>query len=584
MKNILKLTAYLKSEKKPIAIVGFFSLAMGLVAAILPLQFKRIVDNVAEATKSPGPDTTEKVAMAVLLLGALLLGNVILEYFNELYSDTIRLRILTILRQRIYPKVIDLSVDYIEKHQPGAVIQRVTQGIGDFQTWVFSVAEWLFSLLTSTVFILIIIWIKSPWMGLLYIIALPIMVWLNFRKVSHAKEPKTEASKQYEKFAGIFSESIAQLTTIKTMSAEKQSQSKIDSLTNRILSLRLKQTRIERNHNVARDLVGNITVTISVVMAAYFALEGKFTAGDLFLVIFYSRDLVNSINPISRFIQNTSNVEVTSERLVSFLETKPSLTDRPDALPLVILESIEFKNVGFSYPDGKKGAITNISFKIEGNKTVALVGPSGTGKSTITKLLLRFYEPTEGEILINGQDISGFTQESIRQHIGMVMQDVALFNASVEENLAMANARADKAAIVHASKQAHADEFIQELPKKYKTLVGERGIKLSGGQKQRVAIARAILKDPQLIILDEATSALDSESERLVQDGLSKLMAGRSALVIAHRLSTIMHADEILVLKGGKIAERGNHPELINKTGLYKKLFDLQSASGKVKL
>ncbi len=148
----------------------------------------------------------------------------------------------------------------------------------------------------------------------------------------------------------------------------------------------------------------------------------------------------------------------------------------------------------------------------------------------------------------------------------------------------MANARADKAAIVHAAKQAHADEFIQELPKKYKTLVGERGIKLSGGQKQRVAIARAILKDPQLIILDEATSALDSESERLVQAGLSKLMAGRSALVIAHRLSTIMHADEILVLKNGKVAERGNHSELINQTGLYKKLFDLQSSSGKVKL
>jgi len=584
MKNILKLTKYLRTEKKPIAVVGCFSLAMGIVSAVLPLQFKRIVDSVAEATKNPGADATEKVAMSVLLLGALLLGNVILEYFNEMYSDTIRMRILTILRQRIYPKVIDLSVDYIEKHQPGAVIQRVTQGIGDFQMWVFSVAEWLFSLLTSTLFILVIIWVKSPWMGLLFAIALPIMVWLNFRKVKHAREPKTEANKQYEKFAGKFSESIAQLTTIKTMSAERQSQTKIDNLTNKILGTRLKQFRIERNHNVARDLVGNITVTISVIMAAYFALEGKFTAGDLFLVIFYSRDLVNSINPISRFIQHTSDVEVTSERLVSFLETKPSLTDRPDALPLVALESIEFKNVGFSYPDGKKGAIQNISFKIEGDKTVALVGPSGTGKSTITKLLLRFYEPTEGHILINGQDMSDLTQESIRQHIGMVMQDVALFNTTVEENLAMANARADKAAIVHAAKQAHANEFIQELPKKYKTLVGERGIKLSGGQKQRVAIARAILKDPQLIILDEATSALDSESERLVQAGLGKLMAGRSALVIAHRLSTIMHADEILVLKNGKVAERGNHAELINQTGLYKKLFDLQSSSGKVKL
>ncbi len=584
MKNILKLTKYLKTEKKPIAIVGFFSLVMGLVSAILPLQFKRIVDNVAEATKNPGPDTTQQVALSVLLLGSLLIGNVILQYFNEKYSDIIRMRILTILRQRIYPKVIDLSVDYIEKHQPGAVIQRVTQGIGDFQMWIFSVAEWLFSLLTSTVFILIIIWTKSTAMGLLFVVALPLMVWLNFRKVNRAKESKVKANKYYEKFAGAFTESIGQLTTIKTMSAEHRTQGKIENLTNSILDFRLQQFSIERNHNVARDIIGNLAVATSVVIAAYYALKGKFTPGDLFLVIFYSRDLVGSINPISRFIQNTSDVEVTAERLVSFLETKPNLVDQPDALPLVQLESIEFKNVGFSYPQGKKGAIKNISFKIDENKTIALVGPSGTGKSTITKLLLRFYEPTEGQILINGQDVGNYTQESVRQHIGMVMQDVALFNTTIEENLGMANAHANKENVIHAAKQAHADDFIQDLPKKYKTLVGERGIKLSGGQKQRVAIARAILKDPQLIILDEATSALDSESERLVQDGLKKLMAGRSALVIAHRLSTIMHADEILVLKNGKVAERGTHAELINQTGLYKKLFDLQSASGKVKL
>ncbi|HEX7259611.1 MAG TPA: ATP-binding cassette domain-containing protein, partial [Candidatus Saccharimonadia bacterium] len=220
----------------------------------------------------------------------------------------------------------------------------------------------------------------------------------------------------------------------------------------------------------------------------------------------------------------------------------------------------------------------NVSFRLEAGQTLALVGPSGTGKTTITKLMLRFYEPTEGTILINDESIEHFSGESIRQHIGMVMQDVALFNDSVEQNLQLANPRATKVHVRAAAEQAHADQFIEKLPEKYNTLVGERGIKLSGGEKQRVAIARAILKQPDLIILDEATSALDSESERYVQAGLSDLMKDRTAVVIAHRLSTVMRADQILVLRGGKIVERGIHEDLAVKPGgLYAKLFKLQT-------
>ncbi len=214
-----------------------------------------------------------------------------------------------------------------------------------------------------------------------------------------------------------------------------------------------------------------------------------------------------------------------------------------------------------------------------------MVGPSGVGKSTIIKLLLRFYDPTEGQIFINNQPMQTFTIESVRAQIGVVMQDVALFNATVKENLKLANGKATRADLETAAKQAHAAEFIENLPKKYNTIVGERGVKLSGGQKQRIAIARAILKNPNLIILDEATSALDSESEKYVQDGLKRLMKDRLSLTIAHRLSTVRHADEILVLKKGTIAERGTHTELMAKPrGLYKKLFELQSATGKIKL
>jgi len=214
---------------------------------------------------------------------------------------------------------------------------------------------------------------------------------------------------------------------------------------------------------------------------------------------------------------------------------------------------------------------------LKAGQTLALVGPSGVGKTTITKLLLRFYVPTSGKILIYGQPIENFTQDSVRGLIGTVMQDVALFNETIEENLRFARPKATDQEIRSAAKTAHADIFIDKLPLNYKTLVGERGIKLSGGEKQRVAIARAILRDPQLIILDEATSSLDSRSEQFVQDGLHKLMSNKTAVVIAHRLSTVTHADKIIVLEKGKVLEQGNHDQLLKKKGLYAKLFSIQS-------
>ena len=307
--------------------------------------------------------------------------------------------------------------------------------------------------------------------------------------------------------------------------------------------------------------------------------------GDILLVSLYARSLTSSIAPLSYFLQDTSEVNYKSKRVIDFLETKPELEDSPGAKALDQLNSLEFDNVTFDYQDGKKGAVKNLTFQIGNGKTVALVGPSGVGKSTITKLIMRFYQPTKGQIRINDLTVEDYTQDSIRGQVGMVMQDVALFNSTILENLQIANSKTTLEEIYAAAKQAHAHEFIKDLPKGYDTLVGERGVKLSGGQKQRIAIARAILKDPQLIILDEATSALDSESERLVQDGLKKLMQGRSALVIAHRLSTVMHADEILVLEKGTIIERGTHHELMKLSGgLYKKLFEKQSSSGKVAL
>jgi ABC-type multidrug transport system fused ATPase/permease subunit len=391
--------------------------------------------------------------------------------------------------------------------------------------------------------------------------------------------------KHNETSMSIITETIQNMTTIATLSGYANARNKLKDSQGK---WRQAGIRVRTRWNTAGmkvTLFNELAFLLAVIIVLQQTIEGNFSVGEFVALTAYFGTIREAASNLAQFIPDTDRVERDVERLIEVLETTPTFPDAPGATPLKELKSLEFANVSFSYPDGKKGTIENISFRLDGRRSIALVGPSGVGKSTITKLMLRFYAPTSGEILINDQPANTFTHESVRQHIGMVMQDVALFNTTVKENLKLAQEKASRADLETAAEQAYADEFIENLPKKYSTIVGERGVKLSGGQKQRLAIARAILKDPNLIILDEATSALDSESERLVQSGLKRLMKDRLSLTIAHRLSTVRHADEILVLKKGTIAERGTHAELMQKSnGLYKKLFELQSATGKVKL
>ena len=265
------------------------------------------------------------------------------------------------------------------------------------------------------------------------------------------------------------------------------------------------------------------------------------------------------------------------ERIFSIIDTKPEIQDKPGARELTGLkEKSEFRDVHFTY-DGEREVIDGISFEIRRGQTVALVGPSGGGKSTLSELLPRFYDPSAGEILIDGISLRDYTQESVRAHMSVVAQDTVLFNDTIENNIGMGKRGATHEEVVEAAKVANADCFIRECTDGYGTNIGDRGVKLSGGQRQRLSIARAVLKNPDILILDEATSALDTESEKLVQDALNKLLVGRTSVVIAHRLSTIHNADKIIVVDHGRVAEQGTHTELLAKGGIYAKLIELQS-------
>ena len=328
--------------------------------------------------------------------------------------------------------------------------------------------------------------------------------------------------------------------------------------------------------NVAQAGVVTAGVTLMLVLAAFDIRNGDMTVGDFVVVNTYLLQVAIPLNILGTVYREIRQAMVDMENLFSLVDEQTEVADATHAQPLRHQGgSIEFRQVSFGY-ESERTILRNISFSVAPGTTTAIVGPTGSGKSTISRLLLRFNDPQSGNILIDGQDLLDLTQHSLRQAIGVVPQDTVLFNDTLYYNIAYGDPKADEDRILAAAKAAQLDDFIQRLPGGYQTVVGERGLKLSGGEKQRVAIARALLRDPGIFFFDEATSSLDSNTEREIQSNFAEISKGRTSLVIAHRLSTIVNADQILVLADGEITERGAHPQLLAKGGLYAQLWQEQ--------
>ncbi len=501
------------------------------------------------------------------------------RYMAMYYLAVIRNGVVMNLRKQLYGKLISLPVGYFTNERKGDLISRLTNDVTEIEVSVMSSLELIFrEPFTITIFLLSML-VISPSLTLFSLILMPISALIIGRVGKSLKRTSAKGqSKMGEVVAGI-DEMIGGLRILKAFNAEEQSKKNFDKTNSEYNNISIRMFRKRDLSGPMSEFLGSAVLITLVWFGGNLILGGN--ADDLngeafigFIIVF--SQLIRPVQGIATAHSNINKGLAAKDRVDEILNTHNAIMEQKDALPVTDFNSeIRFENVTFKYET--EDVLKNISFTIPKGKTVALVGQSGSGKSTIADLVPRFYDTTSGDVLLDGVSLKKLKAKDIRSFMGIVSQESILFNDTIAGNIALGDPNPDFKRVEEAAKIANAHEFISNLENGYLQNIGERGMKLSGGQRQRVCIARAVYKNPPILILDEATSALDTESEKLVQDSLSSLMKNRTTLVVAHRLSTIQHADEILVLQKGEIVERGNHTDLYAANGVYRKLCDMQS-------
>ena len=514
--------------------------------------------------------------LAIVTIFVSLLSN-LFRYMGAWTVENMRTRTLQRMRNEMFSKVVDMNVGYFSDQRKGDIISKITSDVGVVQFCITNTLQVAFRepflIIGYTVMMVAISWE----LALFSVLFLPVVALIIGSIVKRLRHPARTSQQRMGELVSTLDESLSGIKVIKSYNATGYVKQKFYDLSEDLARLTLSMARRQQLASPMSEFLGISAVGVILVFGGSLVFKDALSPeGFIAFIAMFSQ----ITRPVRTFIDQFSNINqgiAAGERIFSIIDAQSEIQDKPGAIELDGLkDKIEFRDIHFSY-DGSREVIEGISFEIKRGETVALVGPSGGGKSTLSELIPRFYDVKAGDILIDGVSVRDYTQDSLRAHMSVVAQDTVLFNDTIEGNIAMGKAGATHDEIVEAARIANADCFIQEAPEGYQTNIGDRGVKLSGGQRQRLSIARAVLKNPEILILDEATSALDTESEKLVQDALNKLLVGRTAVVIAHRLSTIHNADKIIVVDHGRVAEQGTHTELLAKGGIYAKLIELQS-------
>ncbi len=569
--RILKFTKELKAYYITISILSILIAAVGLV---YPLLSGWAIDEIRFGTDA----NVGKLVFIVVLIFASDLASNLLSNINGHIGDQMASKLSKSLGSKYYQHLLSLPQSYFDSDMTGKIINRLNRSIVQIanfmQIWSNNFLQFIF----STVLALAIVAYYSWQVALLLFTLYPIFVLMTIKASSTWQGYQKKINHNADIASGRFAESISQVKVVKSYIQEKRELSFFNKHSQNIINYTKPQSRYWHIKDFQRRFVLNIIFFLIYIFIFIQAAHGQISPGIAVALILYSMQIRIPIFTISFLVENTQRAIADSKDYFEILEITPDIIDTQDAKKLAITQgAISFKNVTFGYGDTE--VLKDINITIAPDTKVALVGESGEGKTTLTNLLLRLYEPNSGTINIDDQNIQEVTQQSLRENIGIVFQDPALFSGTIKENISYGNPQASLADIRAAAKAANADEFIKKLEKGYDAEIGEKGLKLSGGQKQRIAIARALLKDAPILILDEATSSLDSKSESMVQEALERLMKGRTTLIIAHRLSTIQSVDTIITLQKGSVSEVGSPEELSHSGGIYDQLLQIQSGT-----
>ena len=559
----------------------FWTILIGLakfgIPLLTPLILKYVVDDIIQ-TKLP---MDEKMTKLLWLMGGASVVFVVLrppiEYWRQYYAQWVGSKILYDIRDKMFDHIQKLSLRFYSNNKSGEIISRVINDVEQTKTFVITGLMNVWLDMATIVIAVAIMFSMDFWLTIVALSMLPVYAFSVKYFYARLRQLTKDRSQALAEVQGHLHERVQGMSVIRSFALEDYEQAQFDKRNINFLDRAMDHTRWNAKTFSIVNTVTDVAPLLVIGFAAYQGIKGDLSIGALVAFVAYMDRLYN---PLRRLVNSSTTLTqsvASMDRMFEFLDEKYDIEDSPGAKSLQNVQgAIEFQDVSFSYNDEEEDVLHNISLSVKPGETIALVGMSGGGKSSLISLIPRFYDVTEGSILLDGTDIRTYQTRTLRDKIGMVLQDNILFSESVQANILMGNPEATDEEVILAAKAANAHEFIMNLPEGYHTKIGERGVKLSGGQKQRVAISRVFLKNPPILILDEATSALDLESEHLIQEALEKLAKDRTTFIVAHRLSTITHADRIVVIEHGKISEIGKHKELMEKQGAYHDLFMFQ--------
>lgn len=575
MKHIWRILAFTRELKTYYVGIGIMTVLLAAMSQLGPLFTKAAIDQITAGVQT-GDTNVGIVALFASLIFLTDIGQTFFSNISGHWGDMLAIKLKQLLSTRYYEHTMSLPQRYFDTELTGTIINRMNRGIQDIGDFVQMFSNNFLQFIFSTVFTLIIVAYYAWPVALMLLALYPIFIWMTTKTSTKWQNYQKQINTDLDIASGRFAESVSQVKVVKSFVQEVRELRLFDSQLKSAIKTTQPQSRYWHDQdNKRRSVLAVIFLAVFMYIFVQTA-RGQHTIGTMVLLLQYAALIRIPIFSISFLVDRTQRAVANSKDYFKVMDEKPEITDSPNAPKLKVSDGeIVFSNVSFSY-DVSQPVLKNITLTIQPDSKIALVGESGEGKTTLTNLLLRLYEPEKGEILIDGQDIEKVSQKSLRQNIGVVFQEPALFSGTIKENISYARPSATEKQVIAAAKAANAHGFISKFDNGYDTQIGERGLKLSGGQKQRLAIARALLKDAPILILDEATSSLDSKSEAMVQEALKRLMKGRTTIIIAHRLSTIQHVDQIITLKKGTIDEMGSPAKLAKSGGIYAQLLDLQ--------